>query len=415
MPALRGEAFNFSNELQLSVLELVQKILDALEADFEPLVLGTASHEIRHQYLSAEKAAQRARLATVVFARRRIKADDRVVQKLSGTCMQHLHAACRSCGQIGLTPILSLGTTPLANRLLSADQLELEEPKYPLDLVVCPGCALVQITETVPAEELFGEYAYFSSFSDSMLAHSRQLVERVIRERKLNCRSLVIEIASNDGYLLQYYRHADVPVLGIEPARQRGRACPEQPGDSHPAPLFLARVGAATSKVAANRPTWFMPTTCLPHVADLNGFVAGLRTLLKPSGVGILEVPYVRDLVERVEFDTIYHEHLCYFSLTSLEPLVRRARAGRDRRRTAAGARRLAAAVRRAQGRPSPSVRHLLTEEAALGVDRAEYYRDFGRQVEKLRSDLVLLLRQTQGPGLPDRGLWRLGQGQHAC
>ena len=127
--------------------------------------------------------------------------------------MQNLHTACRSCGQIGLTPILSLGTTPLANRLLSADQLELEEPKYPLDLVVCPSCTLVQITETVPPEELFGEYAYFSSFSDSMLAHARTLAERVIRERKLTNRSLVIEIASNDGYLLQYYRQADVPVL----------------------------------------------------------------------------------------------------------------------------------------------------------------------------------------------------------
>ncbi len=312
--------------------------------------------------------------------------------------MQHLHAACRSCGQIGLTPILSLGTTPLANRLLSADQLELEEPKYPLDLVVCPGCALVQITETVPAEELFGEYAYFSSFSDSMLAHSRQLVERVIRERKLNCRSLVIEIASNDGYLLQYYRHADVPVLGIEPAAnvaehaQSSRGIPTLPRFfSRELALDIEGCGQPADVVHANN--------VLAHVADLNGFVAGLRTLLKPSGLGILEVPYVRDLVERVEFDTIYHEHLCYFSLTSIEPLF--AKYGLvitdvERLQVHGGSLRLFVAR---QGRPSPSVRHLLTEEAALGVDRPEYYRDFGRQVEKLRSDLVLLLEKLKGQG----------------
>ena len=312
--------------------------------------------------------------------------------------MQNLHSACRSCGQIGLTPILSLGTTPLANRLLSADQLELDEPKYPLDLVVCPSCALVQITETVPPEELFGEYAYFSSFSDSMLTHARTLAERVIRERKLTPRSLVIEIASNDGYLLQYYRQADVPVLGIEPAANIAeharcdRGIPTLPRFfSRELALDIEGCGQPADVVHANN--------VLAHVADLNGFVAGLRTVLKPDGVAILEMPYVRDLVERVEFDTIYHEHLCYFSLTSLEPLfAQHGLVVTDVERLSVHGGSLRLFVAR-QGRRGASVQNLLTEEAALGLNRADYYRDFGRQVEKLRGDLVALLDKLKGQG----------------
>jgi SAM-dependent methyltransferase len=312
--------------------------------------------------------------------------------------MHHVHATCRSCGQIGLTPILSLGTTPLANRLLSADELELAEPKYPLDLVVCPGCALVQITETVPPEELFGEYSYFSSFSDAMLEHAHSLVRRVIKERKLNYRSLVIEIASNDGYLLQYYQQADVPVLGIEPAvniaeyAQSERGIPTLPRFfSRELALSIEECGQPADVVHANN--------VLAHVADLNGFVAGLRRVLKPGGVGIIEVPYVRDLVERVEFDTIYHEHLCYFSLTSLECLFsQHGLVLKDVERLPIHGGSLRLFVGR-QGARGASVDSLLTEEAALGINRPEYYRDFGQRVEQLRGDLVALLEKLKSQG----------------
>ena len=174
---------------------------------------------------------------------------------------------------------------------------------------------------------------------------------------------------------------------------------PRAAGGFPPCPAF-SRASLALDIEGCGQPADVVhANNVLAHVADLNGFVAGLRTLLKPSGLGILEVPYVRDLVERVEFDTIYHEHLCYFSLTSLEPLF--AKYGLvitdvERLQVHGGSLRLFV-VR--EGRPSPSVRHLLTEEAALGVDRAEYYRDFGRQVEKLRSDLVLLLEKLKGQG----------------
>ncbi|HEX8919890.1 MAG TPA: hypothetical protein VF766_00340, partial [Pyrinomonadaceae bacterium] len=125
--------------------------------------------------------------------------------------------ACRSCTAFGLVTILSLGKTPLANSLLTAEQLTEPEPTYALDLAFCPRCSLVQITETVPPEELFSEYLYFSSFSDTMVAHARTIAERLIESRGLNSNSLVAEIASNDGYLLQHYKKAGIPVIGIEP------------------------------------------------------------------------------------------------------------------------------------------------------------------------------------------------------
>ena len=136
--------------------------------------------------------------------------------------------ACRACGAGDLTPILSLGDTPLANALLSAEQLEPTERDIPLDLVLCTACSLVQITTTVPGEQLFGEYLYFSSFSDTMLQHACTLVERVVADRKLGSENRVVEIASNDGYLLQYYQKAGVQVLGVEPARNIARVAEEK-------------------------------------------------------------------------------------------------------------------------------------------------------------------------------------------
>src|SRR5262245_40848249 len=138
--------------------------------------------------------------------------------------------ACRSCGAAGLTTILSLGQTPLANALLAPEQLAQPEPTYPLDLAFCPQCALVQITETVPPEQLFREYLYLSSFSETMLRHAQSLVGRLIAERQLDDNSLVVEIASNDGYLLQYYHRQGIPVLGIEPALNIAQAAWEQRG-----------------------------------------------------------------------------------------------------------------------------------------------------------------------------------------
>ena len=305
--------------------------------------------------------------------------------------------ACISCASSRTVPVLSLGNTPLANALLSGAQLGAEEPRFPLDLVFCEDCALVQITERVPPEQLFAEYPYFSSFSDTMVAAAKELSRRIARASCLGPKSLVMEIASNDGYLLQHYVAAGIPVLGIEPARNIARVA-DRRGIRTRSEFFgldLARrlkdEGLSADVVHANN--------VLAHVPDLNGFVEGLAVVLKPGGVAVIEVPYVRDLVARCEFDTIYHEHLCYFSVSALHSLF--ARHGLDlvdieRISVHGGSLRVFASR---SGGTGASVKRLLEEEHASGVNRLAYYAGFAEAVSGLRADLLALLRSLKGDG----------------
>jgi SAM-dependent methyltransferase len=297
---------------------------------------------------------------------------------------------CRSCGAHELELVLSLGSTPLANALLTREQLTRPEPHYPLELAFCPACTLVQITETVPPADLFSEYLYFSSFSDTMLRHAQSLVVGLIAERQLGSGSLVIEVASNDGYLLQYYQQAGVPVLGIEPAANIAREAVK-----HGVPTMVEFFGqelAEQLRAKGERADVIHAHNVLAHVADLNGFVEGIKVLLKDDGVAVIEAPYVKDLIDHCEFDTIYHEHLCYFSLTALDHLFRRHQLFiNDVERIAihGGSLRVTVGTSAAQ---KGSVARLLAEEAAWGVDRFATYRDFGARVEKLKATLTAML-----------------------
>src|SRR6266849_4629948 len=230
---------------------------------------------------------------------------------------------CRSCGRNELRPVLDLGRTPLANALLTAKQLTKPEAVYPLELVFCPACALVQITETVPPEQLFRDYLYFSSVSDAMLGHAQAIVERILKLQPLDANSLAVEIASNDGYLLQYYRQAGIPVLGIEPALNIARVAREQRGIRTLSDFFGAETAQRLVE-QGERADVIHANNVLAHVPDLDGFIKGIRLLLKDDGLAVIEAPYVKDLIDRCEFDTIYHEHLCYFSLTALHGLFQR-------------------------------------------------------------------------------------------
>lgn len=296
---------------------------------------------------------------------------------------------CRSCGRLDLQLVLSLGRTPLANALVTAEQLDQPELTYPLELAFCPACTLVQITETVPPEELFRDYIYFSSFSDTMLRHAEAIVERVLESRRPGPDSLAVEIASNDGYLLQYYKQAGIPVLGIEPAINIARVAEEERGIRTVTDFFgnetarrLVEQGVRADVIHANN--------VLAHVPDLNGFVHGLRLLLKPDGVAIIEVPYVKDLIDRCEFDTIYHEHLCYFSLTALTKLFARhglAIRKVERLTIHGGSLRIFAGLD--NGAPTAAgVNELLEEEMGWRVNRLDFYQDFARRVEKLKTSL---------------------------
>jgi SAM-dependent methyltransferase len=307
---------------------------------------------------------------------------------------------CRSCGETSLITILSLGKTPLANGLLTTEELDKPEAIYPLDFVFCPSCNLVQITETVPPEKLFREYLYFSSFSDTMLRHAQGLVERLIHSRYLDSRNLVIEIASNDGYLLQYYKQKGIPVLGIEPAINIAKVAQDERDIPTISEFFsveladkLVQEGKKADVIHAHN--------VLAHVADLNGFVAGISLLLKEDGVAIIEAPYLKDLIDQCEFDTIYHEHLCYFSLISLDHLIKRhGMVIQDVERVPihGGTLRLFVAKASPSGR-SDAVQSLLRDEANWGMDSFEYYNDFARGVEELKKSLCGLLASLKQDG----------------
>jgi len=304
---------------------------------------------------------------------------------------------CRSCGQPDLEPFLSLGRTPLANGLLTAEQIGAAEDLFPLDLVFCPYCALVQITETVPPEILFRDYLYFSSFSETVLKNAETLVNRLIEERSLNSDSLVIEIASNDGYLLRHYHNRDIPLLGIEPARNIAKVARER-GIETLAEFFgteLAHKLVSDGKLA----DIVHGNNVLAHVADLNGFVSGLALVLKGDGIAVFEVPYVKDLIDHCEFDTIYHEHLCYYSLTALSRLFERhglCIQDVERIPIHGGSLRVFISKNKTQRENASSQRviALLQEETDQGLTTIEYYRDFSAKVERARYDLLHCLKQ---------------------
>jgi SAM-dependent methyltransferase len=304
-------------------------------------------------------------------------------------------ARCRSCGGKELTVFLSLGNMPLSDGLLEPTQLVDDEPRYPLDVAFCSGCALVQILETVPPEELFGaDYPYFSSFTDTLLRHSESNVKQRVEERSLTRDSLVVELASNDGYLLQFYRDRGIPVLGIDPAPGPVAAARAKGIDTLQS--FFGRDLAQELASAGRRADVIHANNVLAHVADTNGFVAGISLLLKDSGVAVIEVPYVKDLIDHGEFDTIYHEHLCYFSVSALCPLFRRHGLHLVRVEPLAihgGSLRLF--VERTD-RPEESVLRYLESERRLGLDRLEYYADFSSRVNAIRTELATLLQDLK-------------------
>jgi SAM-dependent methyltransferase len=319
-------------------------------------------------------------------------------------------ANCRSCGSSHLEVVLDLGMSPLADRLLTADQLRDPEPKYPLRLVFCHDCSLVQIDHTVAPEELFcNDYPYFSSVSDALQVHTIANVKDILARRNLSPDSLVVELASNDGYLLKHYKQAGIKVLGIDPAEPPAKAAMAMGVDTL-IDFFtlelahkLAAQGVAADVLHANN--------VLAHVADTNGFVEGVARLLKPTGVAVLEFPYLLDLIDHCEFDTIYHQHLCYFSVTAVDKLFRRHGLFlNDVRRIPIHGGSLRLFVEPIE-RVQPAVTELLALEEKLGLTRVEYFRDFGERVARLRAQLLELLEKLHrngervaGYGAPAKG-----------
>jgi len=301
---------------------------------------------------------------------------------------------CRSCDAALVHTFADLGSSPLANAYLTKAQLQDPEPFYPLRVYVCDRCFLVQLPPVTTPEELFSDYAYFSSYSDSWLRHARDYVEQVIERFGFGSESKVVEIASNDGYLLQYFKERGVPVLGIEPARNVAAAAQEA-GIATLVEFFgletaerLRGQGDAADLVIANN--------VLAHVPELRDFVAGVRTLLKPGGVATMEFPHLLWLIEKTEFDTIYHEHLSYFSLITVERLFAESRLTLfdvEELPTHGGSLRIYA--RHDEGTSTeigPRVSELRGRELAAGLDRVETYTGFDERIRRVKRDLLEFL-----------------------
>ncbi len=229
---------------------------------------------------------------------------------------------CRSCGAHALVPVLDLGLTPIANSLV-CDNAAGDDPMYPLGVVACPECSLVQIAYELPADTIFDDdYPYYSSVSDAFVAHSRSHVDALVEQRRLDATSFAVEVASNDGYLLQHFLQRGIRVLGVDPAPGPAAAARARGVDT--VVEFFGREVADRIVAEHGRADVIIANNVMAHVPDLNDFVGGFARLLADDGLLTVENPWVLDMIEHCEFDTVYHEHYSYFSCTSVDRLMRR-------------------------------------------------------------------------------------------
>lgn len=322
------------------------------------------------------------------------------------------HCACRICATPLAHTLIDLGNTPLCESFLTADQLDEMEPYYPLRAMVCHSCFLVQLREYVRPEHIFNDYAYFSSYSTTWVAHAKAYCETIVRRFGLGPQSLVVEVASNDGYLLQHLPPMGVPVLGIEPAGNVARVAIEK-GIPTVVDFFGSRLA---NQLAAQGPRAdvIAGNNVLAQVPDLNDFMAGMKILLAPAGVITLEFPHVARLIEQAQFDTIYHEHYSYFSLAAVERLA--SRHGLvifdvDELPTHGGSLRLYLAHADGPHATTERIAALADFERRAGLLDIEHYAGFSTSVNRIKRDLLSFLiackekgQRVCGYGAPGKG-----------
>lgn len=306
---------------------------------------------------------------------------------------------CRSCGSGRNHSVIDLGLQPLANNLLRPADLGKSEPRFPLAVFVCADCWLMQITETVPPIDLFSDYLYFSSFSDAMLRHAKSAAQKHITEKELDHASFVVEIASNDGYLLKNFVESGIPCLGFEPAANIAKVARENGVETHCD--FFGQATARTLRDQKGPADLILGNNVFAHAPDTNDFVAGVAELLKPNGWVVFEFPYGLEMIEKVEFDTIYHEHVFYFTLTPLIPLF--ARHGLEifdveRLSIHGGSLRIYAGHRDTQN-VRDSVHQQMAKENELGISEPARYETFSSRAAQMRADLIAFLETQKQAG----------------
>ncbi|WP_274597251.1 class I SAM-dependent methyltransferase [Microvirga tunisiensis] len=323
-----------------------------------------------------------------------------------------VHAGCRSCGAKLKRSFVDLGMSPLCESYRSEDQLDTMEPFYPLHVLVCEECLLVQLKEYVAPEHIFREYAYFSSYSTSWVEHARTYCSMIRERLALGRNSLVVELASNDGYLLQHFLPFGIPVIGIEPAHNVAQVALAKGIETRTE--FFGLDLAKRIVAEGRRADLIIANNVLPHVPNLNDFVAGLAHLLKPDGIATLEFPHLARLIEESQFDTIYHEHFSYLSLLAVDAIS--SRHGLEvidveELPTHGGSLRVYWSLRQPGRRPKPSVADLLAHERDLGLDRLETYTSFTDQVRRTKRQLLALLIELKSQGKRICGYGAPGKG----
>jgi C-methyltransferase C-terminal domain/Putative zinc binding domain/Methyltransferase domain len=322
-------------------------------------------------------------------------------------------ACCRFCGSSLVHTFVDLGMSPLCESYLSAEQLNQMEPFYPLHVYVCEQCFLVQLQEYVSAEHIFAEYAYFSSYSESWLRHAQAYTEMIVERFKIGPQSQVVELASNDGYLLQYFVERGIPALGIEPAANVAQTAIEKG-----IPTIVKFFGEkAAQEISSERgkADLIIGNNVLAQVPDLNDFVAGMKILLKLAGVITVEFPHLMKLVADNQFDTIYHEHFSYFSFTTVEKVF--AAHGltlfdAEELPTHGGSLRIYA--RHAEDGAGPITEraiNLRSVEDAAGVSSLAYYFSFAEKVKETKRKLLEFLIKAKRSGKSIAGYGAAGKG----
>lgn len=325
-----------------------------------------------------------------------------------------MHRKCRFCDTELNTKFASLGMQPLCQDHVKPHELNQMEPHYPLEAYVCETCYLVQLEEFVAPDKIFNDYAYFSSYSDSWLAHAKAYEELIIEKLQLDANSFVTEIASNDGYLLQYFKKDGIPVLGIEPAENVARFAI----DEMHIPTEIKFFGVDTARYLKARypqPDLMIGNNVLAHVPDINDFVAGIRILLKDDGVLTMEFPHLLKLIEENQFDTIYHEHFSYLSLTTVSIIF--ARHGLEifdvqELKTHGGSLRIF--VRHKENikiQVCGSVFDLLRKEEQAGFSDLDFYKDFQGRIKDTKRKVLKCLIELKNEGKSIAGYGAPGKG----
>ena len=308
-------------------------------------------------------------------------------------------AACRLCGSGGLEEILSFGMMPVADLLITDDRRDEPEPFAPMDVVFCSACGLVQLSETVPPEMIYvDDYPYFTSVSKTLLSHFAESANRLMDRYRPNGSNLIVEIASNDGYLLKHFAAQSVPVLGIDPAKGPAEAA-ELAGVPTVCTFFSAQLARVLRRLG-HRADILLANNLLNIIPDLNDCIEGMSVLLRDTGVVVIEVPYVVDMIDGCEFDNVFHQNLSYFSVSSLAKAFRRhgLYVNEVERIPVLFGGSLRLFIEK-QERMHESVRSLLQDEAARGVNARDYYRGFADRVRTLKGTLRTLLADLKAQG----------------